>query len=115
MTGSSPVRPPGAGGAPERDPGAQPERTRLAWRRTTLTFVVSIGLAIRTVVTEGGGTFHVLTLAVGVLAWLGFLAVGHRRISRMDAAEPPPMSPALARLAALCTLTMMVVGGVLLW
>ncbi|MFD8552254.1 DUF202 domain-containing protein, partial [Streptomyces fradiae] len=39
-------RDPGRAGR-ERDPGLQPERTRLAWRRTTLSCTVAAVLAAR--------------------------------------------------------------------
>lgn len=98
------------GTPPLRDPGAQPERTGLAWRRTSLTFVVCIGLAVRTLIVEGGGATALLAGACGVLAWLVFLAAAHHRIAAMRAARPATMSTAAARTAVACTLVMGLVG-----
>lgn len=100
--------------APRRDPGAQPERTRLAWRRTTLSFAVCVGLVVRNALTSGGAA-DALAAALAVLAWIGFLAVAHRRIRRMAAARPHEMPGRLVQGAVLCTLAMTIVGAVMLW
>ncbi|QPP09623.1 DUF202 domain-containing protein [Streptomyces bathyalis] len=109
-----------AGGGPNArtgDPAAQPERTRFAWRRTTLTFAVAVALGVREAVYGGGGVSaaEASAAAFGVLAWLLFLVLAHRRIRAMEADRPSGMGPATVRAAVLCTLAMATVGVVLLW
>ncbi|MEU8182146.1 DUF202 domain-containing protein [Micromonospora sp. NPDC049044] len=50
-----------------RDAGLQPERTRLAWRRTLLTVTVVTALAVR--LAAEGGPFGALLAGVTVLVW----------------------------------------------
>ncbi|MGH3309058.1 MAG: DUF202 domain-containing protein [Streptomyces sp.] len=97
-----------------RDPAAQPERTRLAWRRTTLTFAVAVGLSVRQMLYDGTSR-SVVAVAAGVLAWLAFLAVAHRRIAGMTANRPEGIGPGSVGAAALCTLAMVAVGVMTLW
>ncbi|WP_309246927.1 DUF202 domain-containing protein, partial [Streptomyces somaliensis] len=52
VTGGRDDRGGGVAGGP-RDPGLQPERTRLAWRRTTLSCTVAAVLAARQTVHGG--------------------------------------------------------------
>lgn len=86
--------------APEaRDPGLQPERTRLAWRRTTLSCTVVALLAVRQALHAGAGPVALVAVALSALAWLGFLLVAHRRMVRMAAGRPRPL-PARGALAA---------------
>ncbi|MGP4115459.1 DUF202 domain-containing protein [Streptomyces sp. 4N509B] len=74
-----------------RDPGVQPERTRLAWRRTTLALTLVVVLAGRKVVMADHGTrVAVVGLALEALLWVAFLVVAHRRIRALDRAEQPP-------------------------
>lgn len=101
----------------DRDTGAQPERTRFAWRRSTLTFAVAVALGVRHALYGSGGVSPTEALAAvaGVLAWLAFLVLAHRRIAAMEAEHPPPMNNAVVLLAGLCILALVMVGVMLLW
>ena len=106
------------GSAPyTRDPAAQPERTRFAWRRTTLTFAVAVALGVREAVYGSGGAsaIEAAAAAVGVLAWLAFLVLAHRRITAMAPERPTAMGAGVVQASALCTLAVAMVGVVLLW
>ncbi|MFJ3619261.1 DUF202 domain-containing protein [Streptomyces iakyrus] len=99
---------------PDRDPGLQPERTRLAWRRTTLSGTVVAVLAVKTVLHGGASAAGVTAGALCCVLWLGFLSVAHRRI-RTLAATPSPVAfaPRHAAAAVLCTVAMAVCGAAL--
>ncbi|GAA3397376.1 DUF202 domain-containing protein [Streptomyces roseoviridis] len=93
-----------AGAAAGRDPGLQPERTRLAWRRTTLSCTVVAVLAGKQAIHDGVTATGLVAAGLSALAWLGFLAVAHRRIQTLGAAvRPLPLSHRGALLAAVCT------------
>ncbi|MFF6993980.1 DUF202 domain-containing protein [Streptomyces sp. NPDC008313] len=103
------------GPAPERDPGLQPERTRLAWRRTTLSSTVATVLAVKAALQDVRPVYA----AAGALCcalWLGFLAVAHRRIRVLAASgrvPPPVLGARHASAAALCTLALAVCAAAL--
>ncbi|MEU5720655.1 MULTISPECIES: DUF202 domain-containing protein [unclassified Micromonospora] len=80
------------------DPGLQPERTRLAWRRTLLTLTGVTVLLVRLALT-GGATGAALA-GLAVLAWLGALAVSWRRATGTGAWRPPRWSFPLTALTA---------------
>ncbi|GGZ41400.1 hypothetical protein GCM10010387_39700 [Streptomyces inusitatus] len=89
---------------PERDPGLQPERTRLAWRRTTLAFTVAAVFAGRQAVTGGTGPVGTVAVALSVLVWLGFLLLAHRRVRTLGAGPVPSALPGrMALTAVVCT------------
>ncbi|MEV0963652.1 MULTISPECIES: DUF202 domain-containing protein [unclassified Streptomyces] len=100
-----------------RDPGLQPERTRLAWRRTTLAFTVAAVLAVRQVVQHGSvAAGDVVAFALSAAVWLGFLAVAHRRIRAMALLRPPAAMPfAQAAAATLCTLALAGFAVAIVW
>ncbi|MGI5400045.1 DUF202 domain-containing protein [Streptomyces sp. CA-135486] len=94
-------------GARERDPGLQPERTRLAWRRTTLAFTVAAVLAARQVAGGGLSTAGFVAVACSALVWLGFLRVAHRRVHALGGRPTPRTLPEPAALAAVaCTIAL---------
>jgi hypothetical protein len=103
--GPAPEPEPGPGRV--RDQGLQPERTRLAWRRTTLTCTVVAVLAARQGVEYEGGAGGVLATAFSALAWSGFLVVANRRIRVMGGTRPPAaLSVGGALAAAVCALAL---------
>lgn len=101
--------------ATDRDPGLQPERTRLAWRRTTLSATVVALLAVRQGLHGGVTPAGLVAVALSALAWVGFLLVAHRRTLRMEAARPEPLPPRGALTAALCTVALAVFAAAMLF
>ncbi|MER8234450.1 DUF202 domain-containing protein [Streptomyces sp. NPDC094049] len=98
-----------------RDPGLQPERTRLAWRRTTLSCTVVAVLAVKLGVQDGTTPLGVAGFALSALVWIAFLAVAHRRIRSLSAARPDPLSYRGAWLTALITVALAVFGAAMIW
>ncbi|WP_416969423.1 DUF202 domain-containing protein [Streptomyces sp. 4F14] len=106
--GSSPADP------DARDPGLQPERTRLAWRRTTLAKAVAAALAVKTALHGGPTVAGALICAACCALWLTFLAVAHRRIQTLASTpHPPVLTPRLATAAVLCTVATAVCAAAL--
>lgn len=101
--------------AAERDPGLQPERTRLAWRRTTLSCTVVALLAGKQALHGGATPAGVVALSLSVLAWLGFLRVANRRVQSMGTSRPQPMGARAALTAAACTVALAVFAAAMLF
>lgn len=89
-----------------RDPGLQPERTRLAWRRTTLAATVVAVLAAKQAVHDGVTAAGLVGAGLSLLVWLAFLGVAHRRVRALATARPRPMTPRGAVWAAGCTIAL---------
>lgn len=98
---------------PPRDPGVQPERTWLAWRRTTLTYAVSVGLAARVAVAEHSAT-AVAAAALGAVAWAALLLTAQRRRRGLAVRQPAPMDAVQVIGTLASVLVLIVVGGMLL-
>ncbi len=96
-----------------RDPGLQPERTRLAWRRTTLACTVAAVLAVKTALAGGGSATGVVACALCAALWLGFLLLAQSRIRTLAAPRPAALTPRAAGAAALCTIALAVCAAAL--
>ncbi len=89
-----------------RDPGLQPERTRLAWRRTTLSCTVVAVLAARQALYGGATAVGMLGVGLSMLAWAAFLGVAHRRVRALGSVRPEGLRPRVAAAAVGCTLAL---------
>jgi hypothetical protein len=88
-----------------RDPGLQPERTRLAWTRTVLaSFAVTLVLARLDALQgwQGRGIPALLALAATVASWLG---AWYRARHASAPACPRAPGPLLASIALATTAT----------
>lgn len=98
----------------DRDPGLQPERTRLAWRRTTLSCAVTAVLAGRQVL-HGGGAFAALAVSLAALVFLVFLWLAHHRIQQLGAPEPTLLPVPFALGSVACMVAFAVFGAAVVW
>jgi hypothetical protein len=95
-----------SGPVADRDPGLQPERTRLAWRRTTLACTVAAVLAVRQVLHRGLSPLALVAVALCAVVWLAFLAVAQARIAELGVGEPTRLAVRTAVGAAVCVVAL---------
>ncbi|WIM95565.1 DUF202 domain-containing protein [Actinoplanes oblitus] len=93
-----------------RDPGASPERTRLAWRRTGLSAAAVALLATRPAVRPGAGPAEWLIAAATMAGWAALVALALHRAPGLRA-RPPRPAPRSIRAYALITAALAVLGG----
>ncbi|MFS4094967.1 DUF202 domain-containing protein [Streptomyces sp. AF1A] len=97
-----------------RDPGLQPERTRLAWRRTTLSAAVAAVLAVKAALHGGVSATGILVCALCCALWLGFLCVAQQRIRALATGpRPPALAPRHATAAVLCAVALALCAAML--
>lgn len=94
-----------------RDPGAQPERTHLAWRRTTLAATIALVLGLRHQLVVGAGALGWIALGLLFVGWCCLLVMAHARLRQLLPAQPRPASGALVRTAGLSVVALAVAGG----
>ncbi|MBB1254230.1 DUF202 domain-containing protein [Streptomyces alkaliterrae] len=89
-----------------RDPAAQPERTRFAWRRTTLAGGIVVVLALRHALVRDGGWAGLLLVTAAVVCLLLLTIVAHVRMRQLDTAVPVASGnwPVLTGTAAVLSL-----------
>ncbi|MEU7999696.1 DUF202 domain-containing protein [Catellatospora sp. NPDC049111] len=97
------------------DHGAQPERTRLAWRRTVLSGTACALLLFRLAFERGLDDVGALGLALGLLCWLALLLVAQRRIRAMARPEPVGLARAVAAVTLCCVLMGLLGVLLILW
>lgn len=101
------------------DPGLQPERTGLAWRRTGLALAVGSLVALRVVPGPGDGGWTLLPGLAGLGLALAVLVLGERRYRQvhrsLTRAEPVPVGGGgLVFVTALATAALALYAAVVL-
>jgi hypothetical protein len=95
-------------------PGLSAERTRLAWRRTTLSVTAVLVLAASRTVTGGGRPLAVAMTSTIALLWLTTLAVAHRRLRALRALPSNPRTATRAPVTLALLVAVLAVAGALL-
>lgn len=70
-------------GSVSSPPETQIDRTRLSWRRTTLTATVVVALAVQELIDRGPQWQRIVALVSLLVGWLGLVLLAERRIADM--------------------------------
>ena len=93
-----------------RDPGASPERTRLAWRRTALSATVVALLAVRPAFTPDPGPAAPALAAAVMACWVVLVRLAYLRVRGLSARPPRPGRRTVTAYAGL-TVALAVLAG----
>jgi hypothetical protein len=89
------------------DAGLQPERTRLAWRRS----VLAAGIAVLLLGRIALDTRSPAVAVAGAVLWLAFALAAQRRIHTMTASRPAAASPGTVLAPAAFAVALALVSG----
>lgn len=84
------------------DPGGAPERTRLSWRRTSLTATVSVILLLRFALQHHSHAVAITVSALTALLWVTLLVLIQRRVHALPATLASARPLILTTLGCLC-------------
>ena len=98
-----------------RDPGMQVERTRLAWRRTTLALAVAVLVVARLTFMSVGASVVAPTLLMGAgLLWVGVVLSRRRGVPHVDDDADSPYFDSLLPDGRLPFVVAIIAGGLCL-
>ncbi|MEU8236680.1 DUF202 domain-containing protein [Actinoplanes missouriensis] len=92
------------------DPGAAPQRTRLAWRRTGLSAAAVTLLSVRPAFTPGAGPPEWLGAAGAMICWAALVGIALHRAPGLRA-PVPAVVPRSIRAYALITVALAALAG----
>jgi len=87
---------------PQSDPGGAPERTRLSWRRTSLSATVATILLLRLALEHHSRAVTITVSAFAALAWVTTIVLIQTRVRALPATLTSAAPLVLTTLGCLC-------------